>query len=421
MNKVKSSYRPQLSDVHQARYIVGKVALRTPTTISKNTSLRSAANVWYKREDLQVVRSYKLRGAFNKIASLSEEELANKVVCASAGNHAQGVAYACQQLQVKACIFMPVTTPQQKISQVRMFGGSFVEVRLFGDTFDDSLIAAQNYCKEQEASFIHPFDDPQIIEGQATLAYEILEDCSQSIDFLILPVGGGGLAAGVSSVFKTLSPNTKIIGVEPQGAPSMSLALDKGVATALTNIDKFVDGAAVKQVGHYTFDICKETLDEVLSVPEGLVCKTMLQLYNEEAMVVEPAGALSIAALELLGGQIKGKTVVCIVSGGNNDISRTEEIRERALLYEQIKHYFIVNFPQRAGALREFLVDVLGEQDDIVYFQYIKKNSRAKGPAMVGIELQHASDLEPLIKRMKAKKFFEQHLNHHPDLFHFLV
>jgi threonine dehydratase len=421
MKTTKTTYWPQLSDIKEARTTVAKVALRTPTSFSQNTSLKSSAKIWFKREDLQVVRSYKLRGAYNKIASLTKEELINGVVCASAGNHAQGVAYACQQLKVQGCIFMPLTTPQQKVNQVEMFGGAFVDVRLLGDTFDDSLVAAQYYCKEQLACFIHPFDDPKIIEGQATVAYEILEDCTEEIDYLILPIGGGGLAAGVSSVFKNLSPKTKIIGVEPEGAPSMSLALKEGEAKALAQIDKFIDGAAVKQVGQYTFDICKETLDAVITVPEGLVCKIMLELYNEEAMVVEPAGALSIAALELLKDEIKDKTVVCLVSGGNNDISRTEEIRERALLYEQIKHYFIINFPQRAGALREFLVDVLGEDDDIVYFQYIKKNNRAKGPAMVGIELKNPDDLNPLIERMKEKKFFEQHLNHHPDLFHFLV
>lgn len=421
MTTTVQPYRPQLADVQQARYLVNQVALRTPTTVNKNLSLQYQATIGLKREDLQIVRSYKLRGAYHKIATLSPTDIAQGIVCASAGNHAQGVAYACQQLQVQGSIFMPITTPQQKVTQVRLFGGSFVEIHLIGDTFDDSLEAAQAYCATQNACFIHPFDDPKIIEGQATIAYEILEDAAQSIDYLILPIGGGGLAAGVSSVFKLLSPKTTIIGVEPQGAPSMQQALNANKNITLEQIDKFVDGAAVKQVGNYTFDICQETLDEVLLVPEGLVCKTLLKLYNEEAMVVEPAGALSVAALELLGERIQNKQVVCLISGGNNDISRTEEIRERALLYEQLKHYFIVNFPQRAGALREFLIDVLGPKDDIVYFQYIKKNNRAKGPAMVGIELKNAKDLQPLIERMKTKHFFEQHLNHHPDLFHFLV
>lgn len=414
-------YSPTLLAIQKAYGLVKKVALQTPISYHQTISARYGATIGLKREDLQVVRSYKLRGAYHKIASLSEQALQQGVVCASAGNHAQGVAYACQQLKINGVIFMPITTPQQKITQVKMFGGSFVDVRLLGETFDDSLVYAQEYCQQQQAAFIHPFDDPKIIEGQATIGLEILDACEQTIDYLILPVGGGGLAAGVSSVFKMLSPATKIIAVEPLGAASMALALEKGSVASLEQLDKFTDGAAVRQVGAYTFAICQEQLDEVLAVPEGLICQTMLQLYNEEAMVVEPAGALSIAALHLLQDRIKGKQVVCLVSGGNNDIARMEEVRERALLYQELKHYFIVNFPQREGVLREFLMHVLGPQDDIVYFQYIKKNNRLKGPAMVGIELRNRADLEPLVERMKEQKFFGQYLNNHPDLFHFLV
>lgn len=414
-------YKPSLATIKKARRLVNKVALHTPISYHKTITSRYKASIGLKREDLQVVRSYKLRGAYHKISSLSNSELAKGVVCASAGNHAQGVAYACQQLKIKGHIFMPITTPKQKVTQVRLFGGKFVQVQLTGDTFDDSLAMAKAYCKEQDACFIHPFDDPHIIEGQGTVGLEILEDCQEPIDYLILPIGGGGLAAGVSTVFKALSPTTHIIGVEPEGAPSMSTALEKGSVCALQQMDKFIDGAAVKQVGNHTFNICQENVDEMLVVPEGLICKTMLELYNEEAIVVEPAGALSISALQLLQDRIEGKKVICLISGGNNDISRMEEIQERALLYEELKHYFIVNFPQKNGALREFVVNVLGPQDDIVYFQYMKKNNRAKGPAMVGIEVRNRQDLLPLIDRMKNQKFFGQYLNQHPDLFHFLV
>ena len=415
------TYYPSLEVIRAARKRLASIAFRTPTTINHNLSQKFGATIWLKREDLQVVRSYKLRGAYNKISGLSDQDLKNGVVCASAGNHAQGVAYACQKLQVHARIFMPETTPKQKVAQVKMFGGSFVEVHLSGDTFDDSLLVAKSYCQKYQVAFIHPFDDPQIIEGQATIACEILDDCSDAIDYLLLPAGGGGLAAGVSAVFKYLSPATKIIAVEPEGAASLTAAFAQQKAVALDKVDKFVDGAAVKKVGDVTFGVCKENIAQVLKVPEGLICRTMLQLYNEEAMVVEPAGALSIAALHLLGDLIQNKKVLCIVSGGNNDISRTEEIRERALLHEQLKHYFIINFPQRAGALKEFVADILGDNDDIVYFQYIKKNNREKGPAMVGIELVNAANLAPLLERMKQRNFLEKHLNHHPGLFNFLV
>ena len=415
------TYKPALSDIKKARALVNKVALHTPISYHKTIEAKYKAKIGFKREDLQVVRSYKLRGAYYKIASLSKQELAKGVVCASAGNHAQGVAYACQQLKTQGHIFMPITTPKQKVTQVRLFGGKFVQIQLIGNTFDDSLAMAKAYSKEQNACFIHPFDDPQVIEGQATVGLEILEDCTEPIDYLILPIGGGGLAAGVSTVFKALSPTTQIIGVEPQGAPSMSAALAKGSPCSLQQIDKFIDGAAVKKVENYTFNICKETIDEMLVVSEGLICKTMLELYNEEGIIVEPAGALSISALQLLQDKIEGKNVVCLISGGNNDVSRMEEIQERALLYEELKHYFIVNFPQQKGALREFISNVLGPQDDIVYFQYIKKNNRATGPAMVGIEIKNRKDLPPLIDRMKSQNFFGQYLNQHPDLFHFLV
>lgn len=316
---------------------------------------------------------------------------------------------------------MPATTSRQKITQVKMFGKEFVDVRLEGDTFDDAKVHALIFAQTNNATFIHPFDDPEIIDGQATVALELLEQTNKPIDYLIIPVGGGGLAAGVGSVFKTLSPNTRIIGVEPEGAPSMTTSLKEGKNVSLDSIDKFVDGAAVQKVGDLNFDICKKVIDEMVTVPEGKVCETILSLYNRDAIVVEPAGALALSALDQLSDEITSKNVVCIVSGSNNDITRTEEIKERALLYKGLKHYFVVRFPQRAGALKEFVAEILGPSDDITHFEYTKKNSRETGSAVVGIELKEKSNLDPLISRMKERKFFGEYLNHKEDLLNILI
>lgn len=374
-----------------------------------------------KREDLQLVRSYKIRGAYNKMASLSKAELSKGVVCASAGNHAQGVALSCRFLETKGTIFMPAPTPRQKIEQVRMFGKDFVEVKLVGDNFDDAYAEARADSEANGRSFIHPFDDQKIIEGQATVGLEILAQTDVPIDYLFLPVGGGGLSAGVGAVFKTLSPNTKIIGVEPEGAPSMQVSLEKGQNTTLDRIEKFVDGAAVKRVGDLNFAICQQVLDQMVTVNEGKVCDTILKLYNKDAIVAEPAGALTLAALDDFSEEIVGKNVVCVVSGGNNDITRTEEIKERALLYQGLKHYFIVNFPQRAGALKEFVSQILGPDDDISHFEYTKKNSRETGSAVVGIELKNKDDLQRLVWKMKEQNFFGQYLNDQNDLLQILI
>jgi threonine dehydratase len=387
----------------------------------ENFSKRYDSTISFKREDLQVVRSYKIRGAYNRIKNLKPAELENGVVCASAGNHAQGVALACDKLKVKGVVFMPTTTPNQKIGQVRMFGKSSVEVVLVGDTYDATYEAAAEYCVQNKAAFVHPFDDLDVMAGQGTVGLEIIDQAKETIDYLFLPVGGGGLAAGVSSVFQVLSPTTKIIGIEPDGAPSLNVSLKNGVNTTLDYVEKFVDGAAVKRMGEISFEICKELLFGANTVPEGAVCSTILKVYNENALVVEPAGALSIAALDLYKDEIKGKNVVCIISGGNNDITRMEEMKERSLLYEGLKHYFIIRFPQRAGALKEFVVDVLGVNDDIAYFEYTRKNNRDKGPAVVGLELKSKDDFEPLLLRMKEKGFLGEYLNDNPELFQFLV
>jgi len=411
----------QVKNIISASKLLNGVVDKTPMLRNLNLSERYDAEIFLKREDLQVVRSYKIRGAYNKIASLTEEEKINGVVCASAGNHAQGVAYACRLLDIKGVIFMPTPTPKQKVKQVRSFGKEQVEIVLVGDTFDEAAKEAMNYCDKHKAAFIHPFDDIKVMEGQATVGLEILEDATDSIDYLILPIGGGGLASGVSTYFKELSPTTKIIGVEPQGAPSMKVSIEKGSVQTLDHIDKFVDGAAVQRVGDKTFEICREKVDRVITVPEGEVCTNILQLYNEDAIVVEPAGALSITALSQLASEIKGKRVVCVVSGGNNDIVRTAEIKERSMLFEGLKHYFMVSFPQRSGALREFLVDVLGPTDDITHFEYSKKNSRERAPAVIGIELLKREDFDKLIVRMGNKGFKYEHLNSKPELFHYLI
>ncbi len=410
-----------LEEIYKAQQSIRGVVQATPLVFMKNFSEYYNANIYFKREDLQVVRSYKIRGAYNKIQGLSKNELQNGIVCASAGNHAQGVAFACKKLEVHGTIFMPVTTPPQKIQQVSMFGGNYVTIKLIGDSFDDSQKAASEFCKLHSSTFVHPFDDIDVIAGQGTIGLEILNDIDSQIDYLFLPVGGGGLASGVGSVFKTLSSTTKLIGVEPKGAPSLTTSLEKGENTTLNEIEKFVDGAAVKRMGELTFEYCKGLLDATDTICEGLICETILKVYNENALVVEPAGALSIAALEQHKEQIKGKTVVCIVSGGNNDITRMEEMKERALLYQGLKHYFIIRFPQRAGALKEFVVDVLGPNDDIAYFEYTKKNNRDKGPAVVGIELKSKNDFKPLIERMEQKGFLSEYLNENQQLFQFLV
>lgn len=384
----ETQYIPQVQEVQKAMLRLKSVVTNTPLMRSTRLSNTFNANVFLKREDLQQVRSYKIRGAFNKISSLDADAQQQGVVCASAGNHAQGVALSCKILGIKGVIFMPVTTPKQKIEQVEMFGEGNAEIVLQGDTFDDSNYAAISYATKNNMIFVPPFDDEKVIEGQATIALEILDQAKEPIDFVVLPIGGGGLAAGVSSIFKILSPSTRIIGVEPLGAPSMKAAFEAGKPVELDDIDKFVDGASVKKVGENNFAICKQFIDDIITVPEGKVCQTILDLYNRDAIVVEPAGALSISALDFLKDTIKGKNVVCLVSGSNNDITRTAEIKERALLYANLKHYFIIRFPQRAGALKEFVAEILGKTDDITHFEYSKKHNREKWTCRGGYRTQ---------------------------------
>lgn len=416
-----NKYFPQLKDISKAKRNISDVVMHTPLQKNLNLSDEFEANILLKREDLQVVRSYKLRGAYNKIVNLSEDKLAKGIVCASAGNHAQGVAYSCRKLNINGKIYMPSTTPKQKIRQVQMFGKDNVEVVLNGDTYDDAHSLAMEDSRKTGMAFIHPFDDQEIIEGQATVGLEILQDTKEHIDYIFIPIGGGGLAAGVGAYLKQMSPQTKIIGIEPAGAPSMQLSVKAGKVIEMDKIDKFVDGAAVQRVGDITYDICKEVIDQFQPVPEGKICTKILELYNRDAIVIEPAGALSIAALDFFKEEIKGKNVVCIVSGSNNDITRTEEIKERSLLYEGLKHYFIVRFPQRTGALRTFVDIVLGPNDDVTYFEYSKKNNREKGPALIGIEVLKKEDLNGLLKRMEENGFIYEYINEKEDLFRLLI
>ena len=410
-----------IQSIQKAKDIVRDVALETPLQLNERLSEQYGAKVYFKREDLQSIRSFKLRGAYHKIYKLSTEERKRGIVCASAGNHAQGVALACNKLGIKGTIFMPVPTPKQKLGQVRMFGGSNIEICLTGDTFDDAYAAAQSFKDETNSMFVHPFEDKDVVIGQATLALELIEQAEEPIDYILVPIGGGGLISGVLHVFKTLSPQTKVIGIEPEGAPAMQQSLSNGKNMELNEIDPFVDGAAVRKVGDDAFTLCKTYLDKLVLVSEGKICQSILKLYNKEAIVVEPAGAMSTASLKMITDEIKGKNVVCLICGGNNDITRMAEIKERALLEANLLHYFIVRFPQRAGALKEFVAEVLGPKDDITFFEYSKKNNRSNGPAVVGIEIKNPNDFDSLVKRMKSKGFYGDYINNKPDLFQFLI
>jgi threonine dehydratase len=410
----------QVEDILIAYRHLKEIVAHTPLQKNERLSEKYDCNVYLKREDLQHVRSFKLRGAYYSMKLLGEK-MENGVVCASAGNHAQGVAFACRQLGVHGKIFVPATTPGQKVKQIEMFGREYIEIILAGDSFDDAFNEAIACANSEGRSFIHPFDDEKVIAGQGTVAVEVMNDCEEPIDYILGSIGGGGLMSGLGTYIKSVSPATQVIGVEPAGAASMKASIENNRVFPLNKIETFVDGAAVKCVGSKTYEICQELLDDIVVVPEGKVCTSILQLYNEHAIVAEPAGALPIAALDFIKDEIKGKTVVCVISGGNNDISRMQEIKERSLLHEGLLHYFIVNFPQRAGALREFLDNVLGPKDDITRFEYTKKHNKESGPALVGIELKDKNDYARLIESMERKGFSYLELNKDNQLFNLLV
>ena len=414
-------YFPSAEDIEKAEETLSEIL--EPTMLQKNANLseKYGCDVFLKREDLQMVRSYKIRGAYNKIRTLSPELLKYGIVCASAGNHAQGVAFSCNKLHIMGSIYMPTTTPRQKIESVKMFGKNYIDIVLTGDTFDAANSAAIEYARKSGKTFIPPFDDMKIIEGQGTIGYEMVNQISEPLDYVFIPIGGGGLASGVGAYLKQKWPQTKIIGVEPAGAASMKAAIAQGHPVELESIDKFVDGAAVKKAGELTYEVCRQVLDDIIPVPEGAVCTTIIDMYNKSAIVVEPAGALSIAALRFYADKIKGKRVGCIVSGSNNDIIRMEEIREKSMLYEGLKHYFIVNFPQRAGAFLSFIRDNLSPKDDLVLFQYIKKINKEEGPALIGIEVASKDDFQALIKRMDANNVLYEYINENNRLLEILI
>ena len=417
----ETKYFPTVEAIEKAAQVLDEILDATPFQRNANLSDIYEAEVYLKREDLQMVRSYKIRGAYNKIRTIDPELVRNGIVCASAGNHAQGVAFSCSKLKIMGSIFMPVTTPKQKIEQVRMFGREFIEIVLTGDTFDAANSAAITFAEQSGKTFIPPFDDPKVMEGQGTIGREILSQSKEPLDYIFVPIGGGGLASGLGAYVSRMSPSTKIIGVEPGGAPCMKAAIENGGPVKLEHIDKFVDGAAVQLAGTHTYEVCRQVLDDIVVVPEGAVCTTIIHMYNKSAIVVEPAGALAVAALKFYKDKIKGKRVACVVSGSNNDITRMEEIREKTLLYEGLKHYFIVNFPQKSGAVLSFIRDVIGPTDDLVHIQYIRKTNKNFGPALIGIELAAKEDFEPFMNRLKAHGISYEYINENNQLFEILI
>ena len=371
------------------------------TPLQRNDHLSNVydADIWLKREDLSPVRSYKLRGAFNAMGKQADKDV---FVCASAGNHAQGVAYVCRHLQKKGVIFMPVTTPEQKIRKTRLFGGDWVQVQLVGDYFDDTLRASQAYCKDVGGHFLSPFDDPDVIEGQATVTYEMLEQLGRAPDVFVVPVGGGGLSSSARLLLSARAPETEIFYVEPTGGKSLAAAVQAGAPVALAQVDTFVDGAAVAQIGVNTFAALKGIdADHVLDIPEDRICTTILDMLNTEGIVLEPAGALALDALKDRKDKIKGKTVVCVSSGGNFDFERLPEVKERAQRYAGVKKYFILRLPQRPGALKDFL-GLLGPDDDIARFEYLKKSARNFGTVLLGIETSKPENFALLSERLES-------------------
>jgi threonine dehydratase len=407
-------------DIDHAYLCIKNIVKKTPLEYSDRLSKRLNAEIYIKREDLQAVRSYKIRGAYNLISSLTDEEKSRGVVCASAGNHAQGFAYSCSLLGIKGTVFMPEVAPKQKISKVRSFGGEWVEVKLTGTTFDEASTAAKQYCTEQNMVFVHPFDDVRTIAGQGTVGLEIMEQLP-SVDVIVAPIGGGGLLAGISTYSKSVSPAIVLYGVDPAGAPKMIEAIKNQGPVLLPAIDTFVDGCAVKRAGDITYTIISNLVDKIVTSDEGKVCTAMIELYQNEGIVAEPAGALSVSALDQIKDEIQGKTVVCILSGGNNDILRYPEVMERSLVYEGLKHYFLVEFAQKPGQLKKFLEKVLGPNDDIVRFEYLKKTNKEFGAALVGIELLYKADYEPLLARMKAEGIKCRTVQNDEMLYEYLV
>jgi len=403
LSQVSSTPPLSAADIDAAAKRIAQVVTPTPLHLCERLSEVTGATVYLKREDLQSVRSYKLRGAYNLLVQLSEEEIAAGVVCSSAGNHAQGFAYACRLLGIRGRVYVPAKTPKQKKDRIRYHGGEFIDLIVGGSTYDMAAEAALEDVARTGATLVPPYDDVRTIAGQGTIAVELLDQLDSEPDLVVVPVGGGGCVAGITTYLAERTANTSVLGVEPGGAAAMMAALAAGEPVTLDHVDQFIDGAAVNRAGTLTYAAVAAAGDmaSITAVDEGAVCTAMLDLYQHEGIIAEPAGALSVAGL--LEADIEpGSTVVCLISGGNNDVSRYGEIVERSLIHLGLKHYFLVDFPQEPGALRRFLDQVLGPNDDITLFEYMKRNNRETGEALVGIELGSAADLDGLLARMRA-------------------
>lgn len=408
-------------DIEVAAGVLAKVATKTPLQKSERLSSEVGRPVYLKREDLQICRSFKVRGAYVRMAAMDEDERKAGVVCASAGNHAQGVAYACSKLGIKGTIFLPASTPRQKRKRIATIGGKWVDPVIVAGDFDEANRVAAKAAKEGGKVYVHPYDDPYTIAGQGSIAVDLDSQLPDDTDMVLIPVGGGGLIAGMATWLKAHRPGIRIVGVESAGAASMKAALQAGNPVSLERVDSFVDGTAVGRAGDLTYQIVRELVDDIVVVPEGAVCTEMLDLYHSEGVIAEPAGALASAAARNFLPQIPNGSVICLVSGGNNDLSRYAEVTERSGRYEGLRHYFLVTFNQEPGALRSFLNDVLSEGEDIIYFQYTKKNNRDTGPALVGIELPDSTDIKGLRRRMAASPLQVQEIDPSSQIFKILV
>lgn len=418
------------ADVEAASEVLRGIVRRTPLSRSDRLSDELGVDVYLKREDMQKCRSFKVRGAYARMSALTPAERQRGVVCASAGNHAQGVAYACAHLGVRGTIYLPSNTPLQKRRRIATIGGDWVEQVIVDGTFDKANALAQEAARSSGRVYVHPYDDPVTIAGQGTIAVELLEQMPEDTRVILVPVGGGGLIAGIATWVKSHRPSVRVVGVEPRGAASMRAALDNGSPVTLDSVDPFVDGTAVGRAGDLAFQVVSDLVDDVVVVPEGAVCTEMLELYQSEGVIAEPAGALASTAARawlaspaqrraLMGDE--GGAVICLVSGGNNDLTRYSEVMERSLRHEGLRHYFLVSFPQRPGALRMFLEDILGPGDDIVHFEYTKKNNRDTGPALVGIDLSRREDIDGLRRRMDASPLHVEEISAGSELFRLLI
>lgn len=408
-------------DIDVAAGVLAKVATKTPLQKSERLSEEVGRPVYLKREDLQICRSFKVRGAYVRMAAMDEDERAAGVVCASAGNHAQGVAYACAHLGIQGTIFLPASTPRQKRKRIATIGGKWVEPVIVGGDFDEANRVAAAAAKDGGKVYVHPYDDPYTVAGQGSIAVDLDSQLPEDTDMILIPVGGGGLIAGMATWLKAHRPGIRIVGVESAGAASMKAALEAGNPVSLDRVDSFVDGTAVGRAGDLTYQVVRDLVDDIVVVPEGAVCTEMLDLYHSEGVIAEPAGALASAAARNFLPQIPNGSVICLVSGGNNDLSRYAEVTERSGRYEGLRHYFLVTFNQEPGALRSFLNDVLSEGEDIIYFQYTKKNNRDTGPALVGIELPDSTDIKGLRRRMAASPLQVQEIDPSSQIFKILV